>query len=370
MTGFTRKRGRTWTAYWSSTDPGTGGRRQHTKGGFATRREAEEHLGRIIGAVQDGSWRPDRALTVRQLLDEHWLPAQRSRGLRATTLAQYGHVTASWLNPHLGAVKVAALTPAHVQHLSDELERLSPRSRQLAVGTLKSACAWAVSNGLIRRNPVAGVRRPRVEQTQVQPWTAEEARRFLTATAADRLGFAWALLLTRGLRRGELCGLRWSDVDLDGGTLHVTRARVVVDGQTVDSAPKTRAGRRMIPLDQHLVALLRTHKARQAAERLAAGPAYADGGWLLADHLGQPVHPETVSSLLERAIAGAGLRRIRLHDLRHTAASLMLADGVPVKVVADLLGHASPTVTLSVYAHVLPGMAEQAGEALSGALLG
>lgn len=110
--------------------------------------------------------------------------------------------------------------------------------------------------------------------------------------------------------------------------------------------------------------------ARQSAERLAAGAAYGNGGWLLADELGRPIHPDTLSAWLDDRIKKAGLRRIRLHDLRHTAASLMLADGVPVKVVSEVLGHASPTITLSIYAHVLPGMAEEAGARLSALVLG
>ncbi len=111
----------------------------------------------------------------------------------------------------------------------------------------------------------------------------------------DRLAFAWAILLTRGLRRGELCGIKWSDIDLEGSTLRVARARVVVDAKVTDSMPKTKAGQRTIPLDPHLVALLRVHKARQATEQLAAGPAYEGGGWLVPDELGRPYHPDTIS---------------------------------------------------------------------------
>jgi len=204
----------------------------------------------------------------------------------------------------------------------------------------------------------------------MKSWTADEARKFLAATKGDRLGFAWALLLTRGLRRGELCGLRWADVDLDGGVLIVNRTRVVVDGKTIDSTPKTAAGRRPVPLDASLVGIFRSHKARQARERLSAGEAYSDGDYLLANEIGEPYHPDTISQWFDDAIMASGLPRIRLHDSRHTAASLMLAAGVPTKVVSDLLGHASPTITLAIYAHTLPGMAQEAGERLSERLLG
>ena len=142
-----------------------------------------------------------------------------------------------------------------------------------------------------------------------------------------------------------------------------------MDGRPAESLPKTAAGRRSVPLDDLIVSLLRAHRARQAAEKLAAGPAYEDGGWLVADELGQPLYPDTISERFTHLTKAASLRPIRLHDTRHTAASLMLASGVPVKVVADLLGH-DPKVTLATYAHVIPGMGEQAGAALSAALLG
>jgi integrase len=181
--------------------------------------------------------------------------------------------------------------------------------------------------------------------------------------------WAWALLLTRGLRRGELCGLKWDAVDLDAGVVRIVRTRILVDGQAADSLPKTSRGRRSIPLDPHLVALLRKHWARQGEERLAAGEAYLDEGWLFADELGHPYYPDTLSEWFEDKAKATKLPRIRLHDTRHTAASLMLGDREPVHVVAEILGQ-DPKVTWSTYAHVIPGMGEQAGAALSAALLG
>jgi integrase len=379
MRGSTIKRGSTWTAYWSTTDSATGKRRQHSKGGFRTQAEAQMQLNRVLPKVDDGSFRPDHPLTVKQLLVDHWLPAQKSRQLRPATLAQYGAVVDHWIIPRIGEVRVAGLTPAVVDEMVEGMRTetsargrkgLSARSTQLAVGVLKSACTWAVNNELMGRNPLSGVQRPKVVGTPMKSWTEDQARRFLSATKSDRLGFAWALLLTRGLRRGELCGLRWADVDLDGGVLVVNRTRVVVDGKTIDSSPKTAAGRRPVPLDSSLVGILKSHKARQARERLGAGEAYRDGDYLLSNELGAAYHPDSVSQWFDDAVKASGLPRIRLHDTRHTAASLMLAAGTPTKVVSDLLGHASPTITLAIYAHTLPGMAEEAGERLSGRLLG
>lgn len=378
MKGSTIKRGNTWTAYWFTTDPATGKRRQHSKGGFRTQKEARSHLNGIMDKVDTGAWKPDAKLTVKQLLEDHWLPAKRLSGRRVGTIDHYENVVDHWLVPNLGAIPAASLTPAHVQALVAKLATtktakgrngLSARSLQMAVGTLKSAYKWAVKTGLLSRDPIAGVDRPTVGEQPSDSWTVAEARAFLSATNGKRLGFAWALLLTRGLRRGDLCGLRWPEIDLDAGRASITATRIVVAGAALDSAPKTRRGVRTIPLDANLVGLLRTHWARQAAEKLAAGEAYQDGGWLVADELGRPYHPSTISAWFEDEVTAGGLRRIRLHDTRHTAASLMLADGVPVHVVAQLLGQ-DPRVTLATYAHVIPGMADRAGEALSTALLG
>jgi integrase len=313
------------------------------------------------------------------LLEEHWLPAQRLRGLRPATVEQYEHVVADWLVPNIGGLVVAGLRPMDVDKLKTTLATsttpkrdrgLSPRSIQISVQVLKAATRWAAREGGLGRDPLASVRRPRVEASKaMHAWTTDEARQFLASVKDDRLEAVWALLLTRGLRRGELAGLRWQQVDLDAGTVRIVETLIVVDGKVSASAPKTNAGKRTIPLDDSLVSRLRSLRSRQAQEHLAAGPAYDRRGLLVADELGRPHSPEWISGRFEALVASAELPRIRLHDCRHTAATLMLAAGTPVKVVAEMLGHSSTKVTLDFYAHVLPGMAERAGAELSASLL-
>jgi integrase len=222
------------------------------------------------------------------------------------------------------------------------------------------------------RNQIAGVSRPRAEPSEQSCWTAEQTKSFLASVKGTRLEWLWALLLTRGMRRGELCGLKWEDLDLnpETGVLRIRRTRIIVSGETLVSTPKTKAGRRNVPLDTTLVSILRSHKARQRREKLAAGGAYVDEGYLFADELGRPYRPNWVNLRFEELAKDAGLPRLRVHDMRHTAASLMLANGTPTRVVTELLGHANSTVTLNLYAHVLPGMAEEAGEQLSQMVLG
>ncbi len=377
MTGFVRQKGAKHYAYWSTRDPATGKRRQHAKA-FDTKTEARQHLNEVVAAVQSGTWRPEDHLTVGELLRTHWLPAKKSEDRLPSTISQYTNAIDAWIVPRLGAVKVAALTPQQVVAFSEQLRTektsrgrrgLSPRSRQVAVGVLKAACAYALENGLAPRNPIAGVKRPSGKSKAMSPWTAEQARRFLSATRGDRLAPAWALLLLGGLRRGEVAGCRWPNIDLEAKTLVVAETRIVVDGRAMPSQPKTDAGRRTVPLDERLVALLRAHKANQGRERLAAGAVYEDAGFVICDAIGKPYHPDTLSAWFESAAKAAGQPRIRLHDLRHTCATLLLADGVPPKVVSELLGHSNVNITLAVYGHVLPGMSEQAVSGLSAKLL-
>lgn len=372
---------------WSTIDPATGKRRQHRKRGFTRKTPAKppagdsarEFLNSTVGAVTNGTWKPDNnLLTVQTLVVTHWLPARRLQGLRPATMSLYERATRDWVLPHLGGQRVASLRPAHVTKLVETLrtikskkgkDGISPRSIQMAVGCLTAATKWATKTELIGRDPLLGVDRPRATNPTMTAWSTDEARAFLTATRGDALGWAWAIMVTRGLRRGEVCGLRWQNIDLEAGTLQVVEALVVVTGKPVHSTPKTAAARRTVPLDDKLVALLKAHRAHQATERLAAGESYDDRGYVFADELGRPHHPTTITRWFRRAVKASGVRRVRLHDNRHTCATLLLADAVPVKVVSELLGHASTAVTLAVYSHTLPSMAEDAGAALSDALL-
>ena len=195
-------------------------------------------------------------------------------------------------------------------------------------------------------------------------WAGAEAKKFLAFTASDRLHAIWQLALVGGLRRGELCGLKWEDIDFDRGSVRLVRTRVTVNGQPADSDPKTKGSRRTLDLAAvmpHLKAL----KKIQNGDTLKAGGTYADDGYLVADALGRPCHPETLSGWFEGAVADCGgLRRISLHGCRHTCATNMLKAGVPIHVVSRFLGHSSVQITLDVYGHVLPAQEERAVTAL------
>jgi integrase len=190
-------------------------------------------------------------------------------------------------------------------------------------------------------------------------------RRFIREVRGDRLYAAWLAAATTGLRRGEVLGLMWTDVDFDKGRLSVRRARVSSGGVVVLSEPKTRRSRRVVALDQTTTAALREHRTRQLEERLAWGAAWVDTGFVFTREDGTPLHPESLSKMFQWRVRRAGLPRIRFHDLRHTHATLALQAGVHPKVVSERLGHSSIRITLDTYSHAIPAMQEEAAERIA-----
>jgi integrase len=224
---------------------------------------------------------------------------------------------------------------------------------------------------MLSQNPASYVDLPRLKKTEMKSFSPEEADRFLKAAAEDRWGTLWAVALTTGMRPGEYLALRWPDVDLNAGTVTVRRALVRrKDGGWEFEEPKTDRGRRTIPLPPTVIASLAEHKRKQAEERLAKGPAYESQGLVFATSTGQPLDQINLSRRhFKPILKAAGLPSdFRVYDLRHSCATLLLAAGENPKVVSERLGHASITLTLDIYSHVLPSMQQQAAERLEAIL--
>ena len=184
----------------------------------------------------------------------------------------------------------------------------------------------------------------------------EELRAFVESVQRDRLYAAWMLAATTGMRRGEILGLRWSDIDLKNMALSVRQIRTVANYQVVTLTPKTDKGARTISLDARTVAVLRAHRVSQMEERLLFGSGFQDeGDYVFRQEDGAPIHPERLSRLFKQHCRRAGLPPVRFHDIRHSYVTALLRQGVPLKVVSQRVGHASPMVTLAIYQHVLPG---------------
>jgi integrase len=247
---------------------------------------------------------------------------------------------------------------------------LSPATVRRVHATLHHALKDAVRWQHLMQNPADAADPPRVRRSEMKVWTPSELRGFLKSIHGHRLYAAFALAALTGMRRGEVLGLRWGDVDLDGARVAVRRTLVTVGYRVEMSEPKTAQGRRSIDLDPTTVTVLKGHRAQQAEERLAWGPQWADGGWVFTQESREPVHPDTFSKTFDRLVKRAGLPRIRLHDLRHTNVAHSLAAGVPVKVISERVGHSTTAFTQDVYGHVIPGMGKEAAAKVAALVFG
>jgi integrase len=231
---------------------------------------------------------------------------------------------------------------------------------------LKDAVRW----GYLVRNVAEAADPPKGKSAEMRVWAPDQLRAFLEYVREDDLYAFWLLVTTTGMRRGELAGLRWADVDLEVGRLAVRQPRVVVGNAPQASEPKTARGRRSLALDPVTVAALRRHRARQLEHKLAVGARFQDSGLVFTWPDGSAIHPLRFSRWFEQHARRAGLPKIRLHDLRHSYASAALAAGVPAKVISERLGHATVAVTMDIYSHVLPGLDREAADTVARLILG
>jgi integrase len=345
-----------------------GRRRQKWHGGFRTRREAEAARAQLVTDLNKGSYVMPGRTTLSEWVKDSWLPMTEPR-VKPSTFHSYRRNLELHVLPKLGQKPLQQLTPPMLTTLYGQLAQdveerkgLSAKTIRYIHATLHKVLADAVDAGLLGRNVAAGAKPPRPARRTVggiNAWEPDELARFLAHVKGARLGAMWRLAAMTGMRRGEVLGLRWCDLDLDRARLSVRQAVVAVGYEVVHSTPKSHSAR-VIDLDAETVDQLRAHRARQDAEKAEWGTDYQDQGLVVAKENGEPIHPHTFSQAFERLIVKAGLRTIRLHDLRHTHATLALKAGVPVKVISERLGHESPAFTLKQYAHVIPGMQAEA----------
>jgi integrase len=378
MRGAVLKRGRTYSYVVPlERDPETGAKRQKWVGGFRTKRECEDALNDALSRVRAGTFSVEGSRTTVKQFAADWLAAVEPT-VRPSTFVSYRMVIEKYVVPRLGRLKLSALTAGHLGRFYNELGAtgsktggpLSPTTVRYAHTVLGRALEDAVAWGLVPRNVARVAKPPRKASADMNVWSPEEARRFVEAAQGDRLFALWFLLLTTGLRRGEAVGLRWADLDLDRGVLSVRRTIASVDGEMVEMEPKTAKSRRSVALDAATVKALRAHRKRQDAEHELVGDGWAERGAVFSYPDGRPLHPDHVMVVFRRLVADAGLPPIRLHDLRHTAATLALAAGVHPKVVQERLGHSSIGVTLDTYSHVVEGMQADAASKVARLLLG
>jgi len=319
--------------------------------------------------------------------------ARENADLSATTRDTDRTVVDAWIRPHIGQVPLGELEedPTHLDRLYAKLRQSGGRGGRPLRGksvrnvhvTLSKALGDAVRRGYLTSNPVLAVDPPaRDDSVRREAWTQEQVVTFLHTAATDRLAAIWRLALATGLRRGELLGLQWDDLDLDARTVRVSRQVLVRPRATGGTAPKlfvretTKSRRvRLVRFDNATEALMRSWKAAQGRERLAFGSAWkaagglgVEGAWVVTEADGGVIHPDTLSGRWDHVVKMARVPAITLHGARHSYATLALEAGVPLDVVSSQLGHSSVATTANIYAHVSPAAGAEAAE-LMGALL-
>lgn len=354
-------------------DPDTGS-------GFTRRDAAEAHLQTLLVSVRTGTYVEPSAMTVREW-SEGWLKRHKDR-VRPSTWHGYETKLRVHVWPYIGDVKLQQLRPVHLDDLYATLREsgkrvkghdpspLSPSTVRQVHTILGECLGDAVRKGVLARNPQEAATAPKVKTkadgtVTMNTWSPAQVGRFIDFTVDHRYHALWAFLLLTGCRRGEAIGLRWVDVDLDRCKVSLQQTIGKAGGKIVTGTTKSGAGRRPVALDADLVEILRCHQQAQDAEREMIGVGYADHDLVFANPDGTPVYPEGVSRMFSEQAVKAGLPKIRLHDARHTWATIALQAGVHPKVVQERLGHANVTITMSIYSHVMPSMHDDAAETVA-----
>ena len=328
-----------------------------------TEAEVREKLIKALGEKQKGTLISKRVPTLKEFIPE-WLDEVARPKLKASTHLRYSQLFNKHILPSLGKHNLVKLSPQHLQRFyNDKLAAgLAPRTvghmhRALRV-SLETALRW----GYVQRNVCNLVAPPRVSRADYQVFTPEQARRFLESIQGDPLEAYYILALTTGMRSGEIRGLRWDDLDMEKGIVTVKRSIRRVDNKGwVESEPKTKKSWRVIPLIQPAMVALHNHRARQLEQRLQMGPLWEEKNRVFCNSLGRPLEDQNIAQRsFKPLLRRAGLPDMRLHDLRHSAASMLLAFGVEMKTISEILGHSSLSITADLYTHVLSETTKEA----------
>ncbi len=352
-------------------NPTTGRRRRRTRWGFSSEKEAERAFYRELTELESGTSVDRTVMTVAEFLIGEWLPAHRQK-IRPNTLDSYRSAIERHIVPHIGAIKLQKLEPRDINRLYATLtERGSQTGGPLAAKTVRNchvilhrALEDAVRWGAIGRNPAASASAPAATGTpQVpDPWRRHEVKAFLDAVAGHTFEALWILAATTGMRRGELLGLRRRDVDFEAKRLSVVQAIVLVQGHPTIGPPKTKRSARRVHLNARAVDALQRHLSANSEQKPA------DTELVFTRNGGLPLRPGWVTAQFSKLSRAAGLRHIRLHDLRHTWATVALEAGINPKVVSEQLGHANVSITLDTYSHVIPALQADAVDRVAEAI--
>ena len=376
-----RKGNRYYAVVYEGFDPTTGQERHRWHAAGSTRKDAEKLLGDLVKRMHDGDYRAPERITFGDYLLERWLPTKQSQ-LRPSTFSSYRNNVITHVIPRIGLIPLQKLQPEDLDtfyaHLLRDGRRngvgggLAPKTVRIIHGIIRKALADAMRKGTVTRNVADLADPPKVRlggSREMTVWSADELREFLAGIEDNDWYVPIFIAANTGMRRGEVLGLTWRNVDLDRARLVVSQQILSVEYEASVADVKTSNSRRTIDLDPRTVAVLKAWRRQQLEQKMSTG--HRGNDEFVFTHLGGgPIHPDLFSQSWQRLMRDSELRTIRLHDLRHTHATILLKAGVPVKVVSERLGHSSPAFTMTVYQHVLPGMQADAAAAFSAAVFG
>jgi len=352
-------------------DPQTGKRKQQWVSVKGTKKEVEKRLSELLHQLDTGTFIKPGKTTLAEFL-ERWLKDYAWPNLSPRTAEGYEHIIRRHFIPALGNMTLTQLKPEHLQrYYSEKLGSgrcdssggLSAQTVRHHHTALHKALETAVEWGLLSRNPADAVSPPRVQRPEMQTWNEDDMTRFFEATKDTPYYALFYLALFTGMRRSELLALRWQDVDFILSQVYVSRSlHVLKGGKVVFRSPKTAKGRRTVALPPSAILLLKEHWEKQKLERAMLGIPLTDDDLVFSHFDGKPLLPNTVTHAWIKLVRRTGLKAIRLHDARHTHASLMLKQGIHPKIVQERLGHSSIQITLDTYSHVAPGLQEAAAK--------
>lgn len=370
MKGYIRKRGNSWSFTVDiGKDPRTGKRKQKTRSGFKTKKEAQAALAELISNVDKGTYVEPHKRLFKEFSLEYLQTIYKNKVKESTYERTYS-LLVNQIIPWFQNVELEKIDQflVHQFYVDKKNEGLSSsyiqRMHEIIRMLLRVAYKWE----LIKKDIASLIEAPRLEKKEMETWSIEEVNEFLKFTKHSRYHPVFFLAAYTGMRKGEILALHWDDIDFEEKTIRINKTLYEVKGRFLLTEPKTKYSIRTIYIDDDIARVLKKQKVKQNLEKLKYGGVYQDKNLVFAQEDGSFVHPSAVNALFLRFIRQMGIKRIRFHDLRHTHATILLQMGVNPKIVAERLGHSSVQITLDTYSHVLPSMKKDLAEQFSKAM--
>lgn len=366
MKGTVYKRGKTWTIVYYIGRDSSGHWKQKSEGGFPTKKAAEQTLRRRIEAVEASYNSNLSCMTVAGFLN-YWLESYCKQNLAPNTIRGYRTNVEKHIVPHIGKIQLIKLSPKNIQDLYSKLleSGLSSTSVRYVHNNLHKALEYAVKMQSLPRNPAEMVTPPKVNRYEASTLTPEQVVQLLEACGEKEIFWPVLLAVALGLRRGEALALRWEDVDLEAKQVYVHHSALCANLENFTiSETKTKSSRRLLRLPDYVVEALKVRLEILKERRKALGAGYNELDLVCFREIGQPFTSNVLCYQFDNVLKEAGLPDIRFHDLRHTAATVMLRSSIPAKIVSTVLGHRSTQITLDTYSHVALDMQDGAAEAM------